>query len=91
VSFAIDELNEVAASERRWGHAFEDAVIDVETWTGAVDDCNGSAAQRAVDLPPQLVADDEENDERRDDDRKRHRGGGDERQTGAKAHGSRRA
>jgi hypothetical protein len=47
--------------------------------------------ERVVDLPPQLVADDEKHDERCDDDRKRDRGSGDERQTGAKAHGSRRA
>ena len=47
--------------------------------------------QRVVDRPAQLVADDEVDDEGRRHDCKRNGGSGNQRETGAKAHGSRRA
>ena len=47
--------------------------------------------QRIVDGAAELVADDEVDDEGRGHDRKRNGSSGDQRETGAKAHGSRSA
>ena len=88
---AINQLDKVAASERRGRNAFESAMFDAKTWTGALDDFDGPVAECVVDLTSELISNDQEDHERRGDNRQSNRRRSDERQTGAKAHGSRSA